>query len=119
MISLTGRTAVVSPEIVSTIDGLLSSAYHRRLKSPFTASALFTVFILLCCCSTAARASDPPFDLKQARTEIEEVNRRYCEVMRKGDAAGLARFFTLDAKSMGPNEPAHEGRAKIEDFRPG
>jgi len=34
--------------------------------------------------------------------------------MRKGDAAGLARFFTLDAKSMGPNEPAHEGRAKIE-----
>jgi ketosteroid isomerase-like protein len=60
-----------------------------------------------------ARADDV-FDMTKARKEIEEANRAYREVLRKGDAAGIANFFTEDGKSMGPNEPAAVGREKIQ-----
>ena len=80
---------------------------HRRSYT----SIVFMVVIV--CCSPADSAGQATFDLKKARVEIEAVNRRFSEALRKGDAAGLAAFFTEDAKSMGPNEPAHEGRAKI------
>ena len=58
--------------------------------------------------------ADDAFDMTKARNEIEEAERAFCETLRKGDAAALAKFFTEDAKSMGPNEPAQVGREKIQ-----
>ena len=58
--------------------------------------------------------ADDAFDMTKARKEIEEANRAFCKVLRKGIAPALARFFTEDGKSMGPSGPAEVGREKIQ-----
>ncbi len=73
----------------------------------------FVLFLVAAVFPAEVRADDT-FDMTKARKEIEEANRIYCEVLRKGDAAGIAKFFTEDGKSMGPNEPAAVGREQIQ-----
>jgi len=58
--------------------------------------------------------SKAAFDLVTAKSEIEEANRNFMELLSKGDSAGLANCYTADAKFMGPNSPAVEGRKNIQ-----
>ena len=67
--------------------------------------------LVLTACSTPQRQE--PFDLVQARREIDAANQQFVDLLARGDTDGIAEFFTVDAKSMGPNEPAHEGRDRI------
>lgn len=60
------------------------------------------------------KLSQPAFDLTVAKTEIEEANRNYMDILSKGDSVGLANCYTYDAKFMGPNSPAIEGRKNIQ-----
>ena len=73
----------------------------------------FTLFLLAAVLPAEVRAADT-FDLTKARKEIEEIDRAFCETLRKGDAPALAKFFTEDGKSMASNEPSAVGREKIQ-----
>ena len=73
----------------------------------------FVLFLVAAVFPAEVRAADT-LDMTKARKEIEEANRIFCEVLHKGDAAAVAKFFTEDGKSMGPNGPAAVGREKIQ-----
>jgi uncharacterized protein (TIGR02246 family) len=73
-----------------------------------------TLMLSGCLAAVVAVPSASAFDLQQARREIDGINRRYCETLRRGDAAGLMNFFAEDARSLQSNAPAYEGRAKIQ-----
>lgn len=77
-------------------------------------SLLIGVMVLMASLSCTSPQKESVFDLANAKKEIEAANREFIELFAKGDAAGVASFFTADAKSMGPNEPSHEGRRKIQ-----
>jgi uncharacterized protein (TIGR02246 family) len=73
-----------------------------------------TWLLSVCLAAVAVVPAARAFDLQQARREIDGINRRYCETLRRGDAAGLMNFFVEDARSLQSNAPAYEGRAKIQ-----
>ena len=77
-------------------------------------SLLIGLMVLMASLSCTSPQKESVFDLADAKKEIEAANREFIELFAKGDAAGVANFFTADAKSMGPNEPSHEGRKKIQ-----
>jgi len=54
------------------------------------------------------------FDLVNAKKEIDEANRDFVNLFNRGDSIGLANMFTIDGKSMEPNEPAFIGRSQIQ-----
>ena len=77
------------------------------------------VFVSAClfisgCNSHEEKTETKPFDLTQAKKEIEAENKEFVDLFTKGDSVAVANFFTEDAKSMGPNEPSIMGRNKIQ-----
>lgn len=85
------------------------------------ASGLLLGFCLLSSCNnpdtaktTAEGDESRAFDLAQARTEIEEANRNFMELVAKGDSVGLANAYTEDAKFMSGGAPAVAGRKNIQ-----
>ena len=58
----------------------------------------------------------PVMDLSQVRQEIGEVNVKFGEAVRLGDAAALASLYTEDAKLLPPNSEMIEGREGIKAF---
>lgn len=72
--------------------------------------------VIMVCASIAWTVSEKEtmFDLVNAKKEIEAANKEFIELFAKGDSVAVANFFTADAKSMGPNEPSHEGINKIQ-----
>jgi ketosteroid isomerase-like protein len=54
------------------------------------------------------------FNLDSARKEIDKANLQFIDLFNKSDSIGLANMFTSDGKSMEPNEPSFNGRAKIQ-----
>lgn len=56
----------------------------------------------------------PVFDLSNAKTEIEAMNKKFMDAVGKGDSVAVAGYYTADAKFMGPNAPAVVGRANIQ-----
>ena len=58
--------------------------------------------------------TDTGFNLDSARKEIDTANLRFIELFNNSDSVGLANMFTVDGKSMEPNEPSFNGRANIQ-----
>ena len=54
------------------------------------------------------------FNFDTAKKEIDEANRQFINLFNSRDSVGLANMFTVDGKSMEPNEPAFVGRAQIQ-----
>lgn len=89
-------------------------------------SFLFTVLLFLCFgiiigCTDSSKKKPvneqedfPAFDMEVAKLGIEEANREFIDLFNKRDSVGLANMFTIDGKSMEPNEPAFNGRSKIQ-----
>jgi uncharacterized protein (TIGR02246 family) len=50
------------------------------------------------------------------RQIIEEGNRKFCAAAADKDYAGMAAFYTDDAKLLPPDAPIVSGRKAIEDF---
>jgi uncharacterized protein (TIGR02246 family) len=48
------------------------------------------------------------------RTAIEAANQKFVELFKKGDAAGLAAFYTPDAEALPPNDAPVQGREAIQ-----
>ncbi len=82
------------------------------MKTIFSLS--ITLILLITSAGWPSTQKDAAFDLVNAKKEIEAANREFVELFAKGDAVGVANFFTAHAKSMEPNEPSHEGREKIQ-----
>ena len=78
------------------------------------------------CLLTVAGCNDPeksntttgketrPFNIDTARKEIDNANHNFMDLFNKSDSVGLANMFTVDGKSMEPNEPAFIGRSAIQ-----
>lgn len=77
------------------------------------------VVILLAIAGCLSPKKETAFDLVNAKKEIEAANKDFIELFAKGDSVGVANYFTTDAKSMGPNEPSHVGRSKIQNVYAG
>jgi ketosteroid isomerase-like protein len=87
------------------------------MKYAFFISSLFSLFLLSGCTrteSSTAGTAIKSFDLEAAKSEIDEANREFIDLFNKSDSVGLANMFTIDGKSMEPNEPSFEGRSAIQ-----
>lgn len=86
------------------------------IVSFFSLSSLFS-------CDNSAKTTSPEvkqeFDLTTAKSEIEEANRNFMDVLSKGDSVGLANCYATDAKFMAPNSPAVVGRKNIQGVTAG
>jgi uncharacterized protein (TIGR02246 family) len=51
--------------------------------------------------------------LGSVREAIQEANNNFVAAMAKGDAAGVANCYTIDAEFMAPGAPSVQGRANI------
>lgn len=52
--------------------------------------------------------------LGTVKEAIYERNKMFAEAMSKGDAAGVANCYTIDAEFMAPGAPSVQGRANIQ-----
>jgi ketosteroid isomerase-like protein len=91
------------------------------IKLSLFISAAFFCFVLVAGCNSIDQAkpaadkdSSAAFSLTVAKKEIEEANRNFSDLLAKGDSIGLANCYSMDAKMMGPNEPATVGRKNIQ-----
>ena len=73
---------------------------------------LFSAFIpaSLFACKSETKA---PFDLANAKKEIEAANREVSEFMAKGDSAGLASCYGTEGVLMLNNMPAIKGKENL------
>ena len=53
---------------------------------------------------------------EHVREVIEETNRKFMEMYKKGDFTGVAALYTDDAIVMPPGSPEVEGKAAIEQL---
>jgi ketosteroid isomerase-like protein len=65
-------------------------------------------------CNTSHTEIKTPFDLANAKNEIQTENQNFSNLLSKGDSVGLANCYASDAKLMGPNGPAVMGRQNIQ-----
>jgi len=80
-------------------------------------SILLILSLTICCkteTTTALQETAPKFSLTIARKEIDEANKRFMELVSRGDSIGLANFYTIDGKFMSAGAPAVVGRDKIQ-----
>lgn len=54
--------------------------------------------------------------MEDIRGIIEETNRKFAGIFKRGDAAGVAALYTADARLMPPGQEAMSGSAAIEAF---
>lgn len=52
--------------------------------------------------------------LGAVKEAIQECNQNFANAIAKGDAAGVANCYTLDAEFMAPGAPSVQGRANIQ-----
>ncbi len=52
--------------------------------------------------------------IDSVKEAIQEANNIFANAMAKGDAAGVANCYTVDAEFMAPGGPAVQGRANIQ-----
>lgn len=86
----------------------------------------FIPLILLLCLTFACQQAEeqaeevmaeiPVMDVAQVRQAIEEINVKFGEAVRMGDAAALAANYTEDAKLLPPNSEMIVGREAVEAF---
>ena len=58
--------------------------------------------------------SNSNYSLGSVKEAIQEKNQMFAAAMAKGDAAGVAACYTLDAEFMAPGAPSVQGRANIQ-----
>ena len=75
----------------------------KLLFSAFIAASLFA-------CKSETKA---PFDLANAKKEIEAANREVSEFMAKGDSAGLASCYGTEGILLLNNMPAVKGKENL------
>lgn len=75
----------------------------KLLFSAFIAASLFA-------CKSETKA---PFDLANAKKEIEAANHEVSEFMAKGDSAGLASCYGTEGVLMLNNMPAIKGKENL------
>jgi ketosteroid isomerase-like protein len=85
----------------------------------FTTGLLFTLFIILSCNSPEAKKETTSYQPESVKKEIEAANKEFAELFAKGDSIAVGNYFTLDAKSMGPNVPSVVGRGAIQTLYAG
>lgn len=54
------------------------------------------------------------FNIEAAKKEIDTANQEFIDLFNRSDSVGLANMFTIDGKSMEPNEPSFNGRREIQ-----
>ncbi len=64
--------------------------------------------------STQQKENSYTDSLGSVKEAIQERNQMFAEAMAKGDAAGVADCYTLDAEFMAPGAPSVQGKANIE-----
>ena len=82
------------------------------MKNYLAFISLVVLVSTIASCTSSQKES--AFDLTNARKEIETANKQFVEFFDKSDSVGLANMFTIDGKSMEPNEPSFNGRSKIQ-----
>jgi len=70
------------------------------------------MFFAIAGCSSPQKKNK--FNLTDAQKEIDEANLEFINLFNSGDSVALANMFTIDGKSMEPNEPAFIGRSQIQ-----
>ena len=83
-----------------------------KTKSIYTIPIILLVLLAFASCSSPQKEN--VFDLDNAKREIDKANMEFVNLFKAGDSIGLANMFTLDGKSMEPNEPAFIGRSQIQ-----
>lgn len=92
-----------------------------KQASLFYSVALISLTILISCNNsdnsklTTDIIGNQVVDMEIIKNEIDEANREYVGFFNAGDSKGLANMFTVDAKSLEPNQPSFIGRNKIEN----
>ena len=84
------------------------------MKAKLITHLIIPAFILLAIAGCLSPQKETAFDLDNAKTEIDKANRDFVNSFNRGDSIGLANMFTIDGKSMEPNEPAFVGRIQIQ-----
>jgi len=54
--------------------------------------------------------------MEAIREAIENTNRGFAEIFKRGDAAGIAALYTADARLMPPGSPTLSGSEAIKAF---
>lgn len=81
----------------------------------FTAFSL-ALLSLFCFVFFSYGSPQEELDLAQVRKAIEEMNVKFGDAVRKGDAASLASFYTEDAVILPPDSGMLRGRENVEAF---
>jgi len=84
------------------------------MKAKSIINLVIPTFMLLAIASCSSPQKETPFDLDKAKKEIEAANLEFINLFNSGDSVALANMFTIDGKSMEPNEPAFIGRSQIQ-----
>lgn len=81
-----------------------------------TATFLAVIALNVSCkkANAATPAAEPAVDMAEVRSQIESQNDAFVFAMNKGDAIGVAKCYTKDAKFMQPNASAVSGRENIQ-----
>ena len=83
--------------------------------SQLAASGLMISLFTLAIACKPAPAPTASFDLAAAKTEIEDANKLFANLLSKDDSVGIAtECYTADAKLMVSNMPVIEGRKNIQ-----
>lgn len=82
----------------------------NRTKSVGMSTAVILLVSVVC-----AR-SEPKGGAKEARSSIEAANAKFGETFERGDAAGVAAFYTTDAIVFPPDSQMVKGRQAITEF---
>jgi len=84
------------------------------MKAKSIINLVIPTFMLLAIAGCLSPQKETPFDLDKAKKEIEAANLEFINLFNSGDSVALANVFTIDGKSMEPNEPAFIGRSQIQ-----
>ena len=83
-------------------------------------SAIFGSLVLFTACNDSDQSKIKStkesniFNIEAAKTEIDAANLEFVKLFNTSDSVGLANMFTIDGKSMEPNEPSFNGRREIQ-----
>ena len=64
--------------------------------------------------ATVQKKAKPAFSLGSVKEAIYERNQQFAAAMGKGDAAGVAACYTIDAEFMAGGAPSVKGRKNIQ-----
>jgi len=84
------------------------------MKAKLITNLKVSALMLFAIAGCLSPQKETAFDLDNAKKEIDEANRDFVNLFNRGDSISLANMFTVDGKSMEPNEPAFIGRNQIQ-----